>query len=487
MSSVTATGATICRYHAAGLWHESAATTFDDVHDPSTGRVIARTPRCTPDEVDATVQAAHLAAQSWRHVPAPVRARALFRYRDLLDRHADELARLVTREHGKTLSDARGEVQRGIEVVEFACGIPSLLMGETLDNVSTNVDSHSFRLPLGVVAAITPFNFPMMVPLWSLPVAIACGNAYILKPSEKVPLTANRLVELFYEAGLPAGVLSVVHGAREQVEQLIDHPLVRAVSIVGSSAAAAAVYERAAARGKRVQALGGAKNHMVVMPDCDMDQTIEAVINSAFGSAGQRCMAGSVAVCVEPVADVFLEKLKARAAAMPMGAGDGAGCELGPLVSASQRDRVTGYIDIGLGEGASLLLDGRERASGEGYFVGATIFDRVTPSMRIAREEIFGPVLSVVRVGSLEEALAVVNGSEMGNAGVIFTRDGGAARTFTLGCEAGMIGVNVGVPVPMAFFPFAGWKGSFFGDLHAHGKDGVRFFTEQKVVTTRYF
>ncbi|MGE0042384.1 MAG: CoA-acylating methylmalonate-semialdehyde dehydrogenase [Vicinamibacterales bacterium] len=487
MSTATATGPITCRFHAGGDWRASAATAFDEVHDPATGAVIARTPRCTREEVDAAVAGAHEAYLSWRRVPAPVRARVLFRYRDLLDRHADELAHLVTREHGKTLDDARGEVLRGMEVVEFACGIPSLLMGETLNDVSTRIDSHSFRLPIGVAVGITPFNFPMMVPLWSMPIAVACGNAFVFKPSEKVPLTAMRLVELFYEAGLPAGVVSIVHGAREQVEQLIDHPLVRAVSIVGSSAAAAAVYARAAAAGKRVQALGGAKNHMVVMPDCDLDQTVEAVINSAFGSAGQRCMAGSVAVAVEPVADRFLQRLAARAGALRLGPGDGAGCELGPLVSAPQRDRVTGYIELGLAEGATLLLDGRERAAGDGYFLGATIFDRVTPSMRIAREEIFGPVLSVVRVASLAEALEVVNRSEMGNAGVIFTRDGGAARTFTLECEAGMIGVNVGVPVPMAFFPFAGWKGSFFGDLHAHGKDGVRFYTEQKVVTARYF
>jgi malonate-semialdehyde dehydrogenase (acetylating)/methylmalonate-semialdehyde dehydrogenase len=325
-----------------------------------------------------------------------------------------------------------------------------------------------------------------MVPLWMLPMAIGCGNTFILKPSEKVPQTANRLVELLYEAGVPAGVVSVIHGGAAQVEHLIDHPLVRTVSIVGSSAAAGAVYARAAARGKRVQALGGAKNHMVVMPDADLHVTTEGIIGSAFGASGQRCMSGSVAVMVEPVADALLEKLKARAGGLRLTAGDAEGCELGPLVNRAQRDRAAGYIEVGLQEGAALVLDGRPATGQPGFFLGATIFDHVTPDMRIAREEIFGPVLSIIRVQSLDEALALVNRSTVGNGAVIFTRDGGAARTFASEVEAGMVGINVGVPAPMAFFPFSGWKGSFFGDLHAHGKDGVRFFTEQKVITSRF-
>jgi malonate-semialdehyde dehydrogenase (acetylating)/methylmalonate-semialdehyde dehydrogenase len=384
------------------------------------------------------------------------------------------------------VEDARGSVQRGLEVVEFACGIPSLLMGETLEQVSRGVDCHTIRQPLGVAVGVTPFNFPAMVPLWMLPLAIACGNTFVLKPSEKVPLTATRLVELLDETGLPPGVVSLVHGTAPQVEQLVDHPLVRAVSIVGSSAAAAAVYARAAARGKRVQALGGAKNHLVVMPDADLDQAVPAIVGSAFGSAGERCMAGSVVVVVEPAGDALVERLAARAAALKMAPGDEAGAELGPLVTAAHRDRVARYLTVGVEEGAALVLDGRTRAKAPGFFLGASLFDRARPDMRIAREEIFGPVLTVIRVESLAAALSVVNASALGNAASIFTRDGGAVRTFTSEVEAGMIGVNVGVPVPMAMFPFSGWKGSFFGDLHAHGKDGVRFYTEQKVITTRY-
>jgi len=341
-------------------------------------------------------------------------------------------------------------------------------------------------VPIGVSLGVTPYNFPAMVPLWMLPLAGACGNSFVLKPSEKVPHTANRLVELLADTGLPPGVVSVVHGGAAQVDALIDHPLVRAVSIVGSSAAAAAVYARAAARGKRVQALGGAKNHMVVMPDADLDTAVEAIVGSAFGSAGQRCMAGAVAVAVEPIADELVRRLVARGRALRMGPGDATGCELGPLVSGSLRERVAGYLEIGLAEGAAIALDGRAAATGPGFFFGASVLDHVPPGTRVATEEIFGPVLAVVRVADLDAALAVVNASTLGNAGVIFTRDGGAARRFALACEAGMIGVNVGVPVPMAFFSFAGWKGSFFGDLHVHGKDGVRFYTEHKVVTSRF-
>ena len=376
-------------------------------------------------------------------------------------------------------------MQRGLEVVEFSCGIPTLLMGETLEHVSRGVDCHTIRQPLGVAVGITPFNFPAMVPLWMLPLAIACGNTFVLKPSEKVPLTATRLVELLAETGLPAGVVSLVHGTAPQVEQLVDHALVKAVSIVGSSAAAASVYARAAARGKRVQALGGAKNHMVVMPDADLDQAVPAIVGSAFGSAGERCMAGSVVVAVEPGGDALVARIKARAAELKMSAGDEAGAELGPLVTAAHRDRVAQYLDGGRRGRRGLVLDGRARARTAGLLPRgqhlrpreARHADRARGDLRAGADGHPG--------GSLAEALAVVNQSALGNAASIFTRDGGAARTFTSEVEAGMIGVNVGVPVPMAMFPFAGWKGSFFGDLHAHGKDGVRFYTEQKVVTTR--
>ena len=486
MTVVTERSPSTCPFYAGGRWQASSSPDRLDTFNPATGEVIARVPLCTPAEIDAAVTAAHEAFLSWRAVPVAVRARHLFRYRDLLDRHKEELAHLVTLEHGKALDDARGSVQRGIEVVEFACGMPTLMMGESVENVAPGVDTHSIRQPLGVSLGITPFNFPAMVPLWMLPMAIGCGNAFVLKPSEKVPQTANRLVELLYEAGVPAGLVSVVHGSTAQVEQLIDLPLVRTVSIVGSSAAAAAVYARAAARGKRVQALGGAKNHMVVMPDADLHVTTEGIIGSAFGASGQRCMSGSVVVMVEPVADALIEKLKARAAGLRMTGGETEGCELGPMVNRAQRDRAAGYIEIGLKEGAALVLDGRSASGQPGFFLGATIFDRVTPTMRIAQEEIFGPVLSIIRVQSLDEALALVNRSKVGNGAVMFTRDGGAARTFASEVEAGMVGINVGVPAPMAFFPFAGWKGSFFGDLHAHGKDGVRFYTEQKVITSRF-
>jgi len=485
--AASTTGAPVaCPFHAGGAWRSSSSRERLDVFNPATGAVIAHVPLCTRAEVDQTVEAAHAAFLEWRNVPPLVRARHLFRYRDLLERHTDEIARLITTEHGKTLEDARGSLQRGLEVVEFACGIPTLLMGETLEQVSHDVDCHTLRQPLGVAVGITPFNFPAMVPLWMLPLAIACGNTFILKPSEKVPLTATRLVELLDETKLPPGVVSLVHGTAPQVEQLVDHQLVQAVSIVGSSAAAAAVYTQAAARGKRVQALGGAKNHLVVMPDADLDQAVPAIVGSAFGSAGERCMAGSIVVAVGSAGDALVERLRARAATLKMAAGDEPGAELGPLVTAAHRDRVARYLTVGVAEGATLVLDGRTRAEGAGFFLGASIFDHARPDMRIAREEIFGPVLTIIRVDTLTAALAVVNASSLGNAASIFTRDGGAARTFASEVEAGMIGVNVGVPVPMAMFPFAGWKGSFFGDLHVQGKDGVRFYTQQKVITTRY-
>ncbi len=481
MTTDTAAAVPVSPFYSDGVWRVSRAETTSDVLASATGEVIGRVPHLLEAEIDQTVRAAHEAYLAWRTVPPFVRARYLFRYRDLLDRYRDDLAALVSREHGKTLSDARGSVQRGMEVVEFACGIPTLLMGETLGQVSSGIDSYSIRQPLGVTVGVTPFNFPAMVPLWMLPLAVACGNAFVLKPSDRVPHTAHRLVELVYEAGLPPSVVSLVHGGAAQVEQLIDHPLVRAVSIVGSTAAAASVYARAASRGKRVQALGGAKNHLVVMPDADVSLSVEAIAGSAFGSAGQRCMAGSVLVLVGSASERILPPLIDRARAMNRDLDR----EIGPMVSSAQRLRAHGYIDAGLDEGASLAVDGRTGMPADGFYLGATILDGVTPSMRVAREEIFGPVLSVVHVPTLDDALALIARSTMGNAAVIFSGEAGAIRTFVAEVEAGMIGVNVGVPVPMATFPFSGWKGSFFGDLHAQGKDAVRFYTATKVVTTR--
>ena len=477
--------ASTCPLFVSGQWSPSDSDELLDVFNPATGEVISQTPLARTEEVDAAVAAAKAAFPSWSQVPPPERARYLFRYRELLVRHADDIARTVSREHGKTVDDARGSLQRGIETVEFACGIPTLMMGECLENVSTGVDTRSIRQPLGVCLGVTPFNFPVMIPLWMFPLALACGNTFVLKPSEKVPQSASRLVELLHETGIPEGVINLVHGAASQVEQLIDHPDVRVVSIVGSSEAAAAVYQRAAARGKRVQALGGAKNHLVVMPDADLDQATEAIIASAFGSTGQRCMAGSVVDAVGSVGDELVERIRERAAALRLGPGEDEATEMGPLVNRAQRDRAAGYVELGVEEGAKVVLDGRPELERDGFFLGPTILDEVPPGSRVSRDEIFGPVLSVIRPKDLDEALELVNASPKGNGAVIFTRDAGTARRFCMEVEAGMIGVNVGVPAPMAFFPFAGWKGSFFGDLHATGKDGVRFYTEQKVITSR--
>lgn len=471
--------------YVSGKWSPSASEQTLDVFNPATGEVISKTPLARTEEVDAAVDAAKAAFPAWRKVPPPERARYLFRYRDLLDRYSDDIARIVSREHGKTVADAKGSLQRGIETVEFACGIPTLMMGECLQDISPGIDTHSIRQPLGVCLGATPFNFPVMIPLWMFPLALACGNTFVLKPSEKVPQSATRLVELLHDTGIPEGVMNLVHGAASQVEQLIDHPDVRVVSIVGSSEAAAAVYARAAALGKRVQALGGAKNHLVVMPDADLDMATEAIIASAFGSTGQRCMAGSVVDAVGPVGDEIVERIRKRAEALRLGSGDDEATEMGPLVNKAQRDRAAGYIDLGQQEGAKVVLDGRSAMERDGFFLGPTILDEVPPGSQVSRDEIFGPVLSVIRPETLDEALELVNASPKGNGAVIFSRDAGAIRKFCMEVEAGMIGVNVGVPAPMAFFPFAGWKGSFFGDLHATGKDGVRFYTESKVITSR--
>ena len=479
-----------CPLFIDGEWVSSTATASEPVYNPSDGTQIAATPLCGAGEIARAVQAAERAFPAWAETPPVERARLLFRYRQLLEDHFEDLARSVTRENGKTLAEARGSVRRGIEVVEFACGAPSLLMGESLENIARDIDCDTVRQPLGVCAAITPFNFPVMVPLWTLPVALACGNTFVLKPSEKVPLSAVRLVELLVEAGLPRGVLNLAHGGREAVDALLTHPLVRAVSFVGSTPVAKHVYEVAALHGKRVQSSGGAKNYMVALPDADQEGVIDAILGSAYGCAGERCMAGSVLVCAGDAEKRLLPHLRDASASLRVGPTDrDPGAQMGPLVTRQHLDRALGYIDAGLSEGADLLLDGRKvRVQGapNGFYLGPTIFDRVTPDMRIAREEIFGPVLSVMRAKDVDEAVALCNNSGYGNAAVLFTSSGRAAREFRHRVSAGMVGVNVGVPAPMAFFPFSGWNASFFGDLHVQGREGVAFFTRQKVTISRW-
>jgi malonate-semialdehyde dehydrogenase (acetylating)/methylmalonate-semialdehyde dehydrogenase len=475
-------------FYINGAWEKPQGRTLHAVTNPATGAIIAEVPYADAADVDRTVQAAQRAFLEWRKVPVVDRVQVLYRFKALLDQHANEMAQILTRENGKTGDDARGEVRRMIQMVEVACGMPTLMMGDSLNDVAAGLDCKTIRQPLGVCAGITPFNFPAMVPMWMLPFAIACGNAFILKPSEKVPMTPTFTVELLHRAGIPAGVVSLLHGGKEAVDALLHHPLVKAVSFVGSTPVAKYIYTTAAAEGKRVQALGGAKNHLVVMPDADMARTVEAIIGSAFGAAGERCLAGSVLVPVGEAAGPLLDLLVKRTKAMPVGDGSEAGIEMGPLVTSDHCGRVAGYVEKGVAEGATPLVDGRQfRPGNGGFFLGPTIFDNVKPEMTIAREEIFGPVLSVMRVDTLDDAIALVNRSPFGNATAIFTSSGKAAREYSSQIEVGMVGVNVGVAAPMAFFPFAGWKNSFFGDLHAHGKDGVAFYTEQKVIMSRWF
>lgn len=473
----------------AGNWDSPQTSRSGDVYNPSTGQVIARVPFCTATDVDRVVQAAAAALPAWAETPVVDRARVMFRFRELLSRHADELAHLVTREHGKTLAESRASVQRGIEMVEFACGIPSLLMGQTLPNIAANVDCETVRHPVGVCAGITPFNFPAMVPLWMFPVAITCGNTFVLKPSEKVPLSAVKLGELLMEAGLPAGVFNIVHGDKECVDALLSHPLVRAVSFVGSTAVARYIYETGTKNGKRVQAAGGAKNHLIIMPDADLDQAVKATQAAAFGCAGERCMAGSVAVPVGSIADRLVDGLCTVASRMNVGPTEGAAdVDMGPVITRQHLERVAGYLDIGQREGAAVALDGRNIPKlGDGFLIGPSVLDRVAPDMRVAREEIFGPVLSVMRVANLEQALAVGAQCPYGNGASIFTQSGWAARQFKQHFNAGMIGINVGVPAPMAWFPFTGWNQSFFGDLHIQGMESIQFYTRQKLTMTRWF
>jgi malonate-semialdehyde dehydrogenase (acetylating)/methylmalonate-semialdehyde dehydrogenase len=487
---MTATATRTLRNYIAGQWTDAGASETLEVTNPATGEVLAHVPLSTRAELDAAVTAAREALPAWRGVSAIARSRKLFELRAGLEARKEDLARSVTTEMGKTLPDARAEVARMIEMVEAACALPTTMQGRILEDVSRGVDAETIRQPVGVCAAIAPFNFPAMVPFWFLPFAIGCGNAFILKPSEQVPLTQQIAFEVLDSLGLPPGVVSLVNGSREIVEGILDHPGIDAVSFVGSAPVAKLVYQRAAQAGKRVQALGGAKNHMVVMPDAVIDKTVDGIIGSAFGAAGQRCMAGSVVVTVGEAHERLLEPLTQAARALQVGDGLQESTELGPVVSCAARDKISGWIERGVQDGATLVLDGRQ-PSGElhpdGAFLGATILDGVTREMAIAQEEVFGPVLCIVRADSLDEALAIVNSSRFGNGTSIFTEDAAAVRRYRHDVEAGMVGVNIGVAAPVAFFPFSGWKDSFLGDLHAHGPDAVEFFTRKKTITSRYY
>jgi malonate-semialdehyde dehydrogenase (acetylating)/methylmalonate-semialdehyde dehydrogenase len=471
--------------------HEVPATgsRSGEITDSATGAVVKRVPFASRQDVDHAVRAAARALPAWRGTTPLRRARILMKFRELLEQNRDELARIVTVEHGKTFDDAKGSVTRGLEVVEFATGIPHLLKGEYLEDVGTGVDAYSLRQPVGVCAGITPFNFPVMVPLWMIPVALACGNTFVLKPSEKDPSASLLLARLLAEAGLPNGVLNVVHGDKEAVDAILDHPTVAAVSFVGSTPIAKYIYETCARNGKRVQALGGAKNHAVVLPDADLEMTADALIGAGYGSAGERCMAISAVVAVGSVGDELVAKIREKAALLKVGPGERKDVEMGPLVTKEHRDRVAGYVDIGVREGADLVLDGRGlKVPGydNGFWLGPTLFDHVTPEMRVYKEEIFGPVLVVLRVGSYDEAVELVNRNEFGNGTAIFTRSGAAARAYQHDVQVGMVGINVPIPVPMAFFSFGGWKASLFGDLHVHGIEGVKFYTRTKAITARW-
>ncbi|MFE5941827.1 CoA-acylating methylmalonate-semialdehyde dehydrogenase [Streptomyces sp. NPDC056480] len=463
---------------------------FADVYDPNTGAVQARVPLAGRVDTEAAIADAETAQQEWGRWNPQRRARVLLRFLQLVEGERDSLARLLSAEHGKTVADAHGDLQRGLEVVEFAAGIPHLLKGEFTDNAGTGIDVHSLRSPLGVVAGITPFNFPAMIPLWKAAPALACGNAFILKPSERDPSVPLRLAELFLEAGLPPGVLNVVNGGKEAVDTLIEDPRVQALGFVGSTPIAAHIYATAAAHGKRAQCFGGAKNHMIVMPDADLDQAADALIGAGYGSAGERCMAISVAVPVgEETADALVAKLKERIAGLRIGTSDDPDADFGPLVSRDALHRVNRYVGIGVAEGAELVVDGREftlPGHEDGFFAGPSLFDRVTPSMRIHQEEIFGPVLCVVRAADYEEALRLPSEHPYGNGVAIFTRDGDTARDFTRRVNTGMVGVNVPIPVPVAYHTFGGWKRSGFGDLNQHGPDSIRFYTRTKTVTSRW-
>jgi malonate-semialdehyde dehydrogenase (acetylating)/methylmalonate-semialdehyde dehydrogenase len=460
-----------------------------DVFNPATGEVTAKVSLATPSELNAAVAAAHAAFPAWSQTSPLRRARVMFKFKELLEQNADKLAALITAEHGKVFTDAKGEVTRGIEVVEFACGIPQMMKGEYSEQVAGGIDAWSIRQALGVCVGITPFNFPVMVPMWMFPMAIACGNTFVLKPSERDPSASLLLAQLLTEAGLPDGVFNVVQGDKEAVDGLLHHPDVRAVSFVGSTPIAEYIYATGCAQGKRVQALGGAKNHMVVMPDADIPQTVDALMGAAFGSAGERCMAISVVVAVGNVADQLVDALVPRIAALKITQGMDLSAEMGPVVTQVHKDKIAGYIATGVKEGAKLVSDGRGfvlPGHENGFFLGGSLFDHVTPDMTIYKEEIFGPVLCIVRVPDFTTALDLVNAHEYGNGTAIYTRDGNTAREYTHRVQVGMVGVNVPIPVPMAFHSFGGWKRSLFGDHHAHGPESVRFYTKQKAVTQRW-
>jgi malonate-semialdehyde dehydrogenase (acetylating)/methylmalonate-semialdehyde dehydrogenase len=471
-------------HRIGGAESAGASTRSAPVYDPATGREQRRVLLAEPADVDAAVQAAKAAFEAWSEVSVVRRARIMFRFRELVAERTEELARLIASEHGKTVEDAKGEVVRGLEVVEFACGIAELTKGEFSDQVSTGIDLFSFRQPLGVCAGITPFNFPIMVPMWMHPIAIATGNTFVLKPSERDPSVSNVIASLYAQAGLPDGVFNVVHGDKVAVDALLDHPDVAAISFVGSTPVARYIHERASANGKRVQALGGAKNHAIVMPDADLEFASDQLVAAGYGSAGQRCMAISVAVAVGDAADELVEKVRQKALKVKVGPGLDPESEMGPLVTAAARDRVCDYI--GRGEG-DVIVDGRElEMEGDGFWVGPTLIDNVTPDMSVYKDEIFGPVLSVVRVPTLDDAIDLVNSNPYANGTAIFTTSGHAARTFQRRIQVGMIGINVPIPVPLSFYSFGGWKQSLFGDHHIHGPEGVRFYTRAKVVTTRW-
>ncbi|WNI18328.1 CoA-acylating methylmalonate-semialdehyde dehydrogenase [Actinacidiphila sp. ITFR-21] len=473
----------------AGQPWDGTAQRQGDVYDPATGSVTGRVDFADDAVVDKAVGAALAAFQEWRHASVAKRTTVLFAFRELLNARREELAAVVVSEHGKVHSDALGEIARGLEVVEYACGIPHLTKGGYTEQASTGVDVFSIRQPLGPVAIISPFNFPAMVPMWFFPIAIAAGNTVVVKPSEKDPSAANFLAALWREAGLPDGVFNVVHGDKPTVDRLLEHPDLKAVSFVGSTPVARHVYETGTRNGKRVQALGGAKNHMLVLPDADLDLAADAAVNAGYGAAGERCMAVSVLVAVDPVGDELVERIKKRIAGLTVGPGHAPGSEMGPLVTGAHRDKVTSYLDTGVTDGATLTVDGRTHPIGgepTGFWLGPTLFDHVRPGMSVYDDEIFGPVLSVVRVASYDEGLALINANPYGNGTALFTNDGGAARRFQHEVEVGMVGINVPIPVPVAYYSFGGWKSSLFGDAHAYGEDGVRFFTRGKAVTQRW-
>lgn len=471
-----------------GEWVESGSGREEEVFNPATGEIIAYVPLSGKEELDAAVRAAGEAYTSWKKVAVPRRARYFFDYQQLLLKHAEELAQLITLENGKSLEEARGEVQRGIECVEFAAGAPTLMMGSQLPDIATGIESGMYRYPLGVVGGIAPFNFPMMVPCWMFPLAIACGNTFVLKPSERTPLLVGRLGELFAEAGFPPGVLNIVHGAHEVVNGMLEHGEIKAISFVGSQPVAEYVYKTGTAYGKRVQALAGAKNHSIVLPDADLDGAVRNIISAAFGSAGERCMACSVVVVHEAIADELVSRLADAADALKIGDGSDPEVFLGPVIRRQSKERTVSYIETGVAEQAVLVRDGRKdaAAAGSGYFIGPTIFDHVKPGMTIWKDEIFAPVLAVIRVKDLAEGIAVANQSPFANGACLYTDSAKAIREFREEIDAGMLGINLGVPAPMAFFPFSGYKKSFYGDLHANGRDGVEFYTRKKMVTARY-